>query len=241
MKLVVPNGNVKLTLSYRNGIVADVGEKRFCSKEHDITLTGVIDRPVILDTEKDTPTETIGIEFNPIGAYRLLGGVLSETQNRIESLEDVLGKSGLSLIEEIGNTCSVEKKIQTLQRFLLQQLDGRGRDCVFEYCIDAIFHSNGRLTIAELERKTGYSSRWLNMKFHERLGVSAKNFSAIVRFNRYYYSLMTRRERAFFKNEYSNLYYDQSHFIKDFRRFTGLSPTTFEQRMNPFGEDYFRH
>src|SRR6187397_649929 len=70
MKLVVPNGNIKLTVSYQNGIVASINGKTFSSKEHDITLTGLVDVPVILDVDEDTLTETIGIEFNPQGAYR---------------------------------------------------------------------------------------------------------------------------------------------------------------------------
>ena len=45
MKLVVPNGNIKLTVSYQNGIVAAVNGKTFSSKEHDITLTGLVDVP----------------------------------------------------------------------------------------------------------------------------------------------------------------------------------------------------
>src|SRR5690242_1632132 len=67
MKLVVPNANLKLTVSYQNGIVAAVNGKTFLSNEHDITLTGLIDVPVTLDVEEDVATETIGIEFNPLG------------------------------------------------------------------------------------------------------------------------------------------------------------------------------
>src|SRR5690349_14584382 len=70
MKLVVPNGNIKLTNSYQNGIVAAINGKAFASKEHDITLTGLVDVPVILDVDEDTVTETIGIEFNPQSVYR---------------------------------------------------------------------------------------------------------------------------------------------------------------------------
>src|SRR5689334_9626685 len=70
MKLVVPNGNIKLTISYRNGIVAAINGESFASKEQDITLTGLVDVPVILDVDEDTNTETIGIEFNPQSVYR---------------------------------------------------------------------------------------------------------------------------------------------------------------------------
>jgi len=43
-----------------------------------------------------------------------------------------------------------------------------------------------------------------------------------------------------FKNDFYELYYDQSHFIKDFKRFTGLPPIKFEKQANSFGESYYR-
>ena len=111
MKLVVPNGNLKLTVSYQNGIVASVNGNTFSSKEHDITLTGLIDVPVILDVEEDVATETIGIEFNPQGAYRFFHFNLNDIQNQIYSLSDLLANTGKRLVEEINNTTSAQQKI----------------------------------------------------------------------------------------------------------------------------------
>jgi hypothetical protein len=65
MKSVVPNGSITLTVSCKKGIGAELDGKPFYSNEHDSTLTGLIDGPVILDAHKDVATETIGIEFNP--------------------------------------------------------------------------------------------------------------------------------------------------------------------------------
>ncbi|MGZ3810035.1 MAG: DUF6597 domain-containing transcriptional factor, partial [Bacteriovorax sp.] len=113
MKLVVPNGNIKLTVSYQNGIVAAVNGKTFASKEQDITLTGLIDVPVILDVDEDVATETIGIEFNPQGAYRFFHFTLNDIQNQIYSLSDVLGNTGKLLVEQINNT-PVQQKINAL-------------------------------------------------------------------------------------------------------------------------------
>jgi len=106
MKLVVPNGNIKLTVSYQNGIVAAVNGKTFASKEHDITLTGLVDVPVILDVDEDAVTETIGIEFSPQGAYRFFHFTLNDIQNQIYPLSDVLGNIGKQLTEQINNTTS---------------------------------------------------------------------------------------------------------------------------------------
>ena len=240
MKLVVPNGNIKLTVSYQNGIVAAINGKTFASKEQDITLTGLVDVPVILDVEEDVSTETIGIEFNPQGAYRFFHFALNDIQNQIYSLSDVLGNIGKQLTEQINNSTSQQRKIILLQQFLLKQLSLHNEDLIFEYCIEKITASKGRITVKELEKKTGYSSRWLNMKFNDKLGVSPKNLSTIIRFKQYYQSLINGNEKTFFRNDFYELYYDQSHFIKDFKRFTGLPPTKFEKQTNNFDESYYK-
>ena len=240
MNLVVPNGCIKLTVSYQNGIVAAVNEKTFASKEHDITLTGLIDVPVILNVDKDVATETIGIEFSPQGAYRFFHFTLNDIQNQIYSLSDVLGNTGKRLIEQINNTISVQQKINVLEQFLLQQLSLHREDLIFEYCIEKITASKGRITVKELEKKTGYSSRWLNIKFNDKIGISPKNLSSIIRFNHYYQAFIKGNTQSFFKNDFYELYYDQSHFIKDFKRFTGLPPTKFEKQVNNFAESYFK-
>lgn len=240
IKLVVPNGNPKLTFSFQNGIVASMDGNTFLSKENEITLTGLVDVPVILDTEKDIETGTIGIEFNPQGVYRFFHFNLNEIKNKIYSLEDILGNIGKQLIKQIANANSVQQKIFFIQKFLLDQLSIQQEDLIFEYCIEKIKSSKGKITVKELEKKTGYSSRWLNMKFNEKLGVSPKNFSSVIRFREYYHAFIIGKEKSFFKNDFYELYYDQSHFIKDFKRFTGLPPRNFEQQINEFGKSYYR-
>jgi AraC-like DNA-binding protein len=240
MKLVVPNGNIKLTVSYQNGIVAAVNGKYFASKEHDITLTGLVDVPVILDVDKDVATETIGIEFNPKGVYRFFHFKLNNIQNQIYSLSDVLGNTGKRLTEEMNNTTTLHQKIVALQQFLLRQLSLHNEDLIFEYCIEKITASKGRIAVKELEKKTGYSSRWLNMKFNDKLGVSPKNLCSIIRFKHYYEGFISGNEKLFSRNDFYESYYDQSHFIKDFKRFTGLPPTKFEKQSNDFGRNYYR-
>ena len=239
MKLAVPNGNIKLTISYQNGIVAAINEKTFASKEHDITLTGLIDVPVTLDAEDDVSTETIGIEFSPLGAYRFFHFTLHDIQNKIYPLSDVLRNTGKRLVEQINNT-KPQQKIVLLQQFLLKQLSLNDEDQIFEYCIKKIIASKGLITVKELEKKTGYSSRWLNIKFKDKLGVSPKNLASIIRFKQYYQAFINGNENLFFKNDFYELYYDQSHFIKDFKRFTGLSPAKLEKQTNNFGESYYK-
>src|SRR5580704_6813337 len=65
-KLIVPNANLKLTFTYRNGILANIAGMPFAQNENELSLTGLIDSPVILDPLQDRQTGTIIIEFNPL-------------------------------------------------------------------------------------------------------------------------------------------------------------------------------
>ena len=78
------------------------------------------------------------------------------------------------------------------------------------------------------------------MKFIEKAGVSPKNLSSITRFKQYYQALTTGNENGFMKNDFYEYYYDQSHFIKAFKRFTGLPPARFENMVNDFGEKFYK-
>ncbi|MFP5041299.1 DUF6597 domain-containing transcriptional factor [Parasediminibacterium sp. JCM 36343] len=240
LKLVVPNGNIKLTVAFRNGIVPTVNGRLFASKEQTISLTGLIDVPVILDVAEDTATGTLCAEFSPQGAYRFFRMRLSDIQNQIYPLKDIIGIVAKQLEEQMCNIEGIEGKVALLQQFLLNQLSLQDNDAIFEYSVSKIISSKGKITIKELEKKTGYSSRWLHMKFTDKLGISPKNLSTIIRFKQYYNAVANNDELSFMKNDFYDFYYDQSHFIKEFKRFTGLSYTGFENKANDFGKLFYK-
>lgn len=240
MKLIVPNGHIKLAVTFRNGVEAIIDGKNQLSKENSITLAGFTDIPYILDIERDHVTGTLGVEFSPRGAYRFLNLPLKEIKNQILPLSDILGKKARQLEEHIANALSVKSKVLILQQFLIQQFFQYPEDAIFDYCIEKILSSKGKITVKELEKKTGYSSRWLHMKFINHLGVSPKNLSSIIRFKQYYQAFAKKDELSFMKNEFYEFYYDQSHFMKDFKRFTGLTYTGFESKTNRFGTLFYK-
>src|ERR1700748_3639412 len=57
-KLIVPNANFKLTFTYCNGIVARIADKTFTQSENQLSLTGLIALPVMLDPQEDAQTGT---------------------------------------------------------------------------------------------------------------------------------------------------------------------------------------
>jgi len=238
-KLIVPNANLKLTLTYRNGIAASIGDKTFIQGENKLSLTGLIDSPVILDPHEDAKTGTIIIEFNPLGAYRFFRLSYAEVKNQIIGLEDLMGNQAKAFQWQLAEANSVMLKIQLLQDFLIKLLEKTEPDPIYDYCINRISGSQGLLTVAQLEKETGYSSRWLHSKFSEHLGTGPKNLSEIVRFKQFYRAYSTGVNLQGLKQHIYHYYHDQSHFIKAFKRFTGSTPTDLQNSMNELATKHY--
>ncbi len=100
--------------------------------------------------------------------------------------------------------------------------------------------SKGRVSVKSLEKETGYSSRWLHTKFIQKVGISPKSFSSVIRFQQFYQAWARNNEKHFFQKDFYDFYYDQSHFIKEFKRFTGLAPTKFAIKENEFGRIFYK-
>jgi AraC-like DNA-binding protein len=229
-KLIVPNANFKLTYTWRNGIVAHVGERTYIQHENKLSLTGLIDSPVNLDPEEDAQTGTIVIEFNPIGAYRFFRFSYAHVKNQIVELSDLIGHHAEDLESRLAAAGSLDMKLQILQHFLIKRLEKSAADPIYDFCIRRISDSKGLITVAELEKKTGYTTRWLNKKFKEHLGTGPKNLSEIIRFKEFYQEYSTGFKIQ--KGSIYDYYYDQSHFIRAFKRFTGFIPTDLQGSPN---------
>ena len=240
LKLIVPNGMVKLTIPFKNGFSGKNKDMFHLSRESSITLIGIGDIPAIVDLEHDAPSGNIGIEFSPVGAYRLFQLCHSELKNRIFLLEEVLGKSARELQEIIANTECIDDKIQIIQTYLLKLLSRSEPDPILDFCIQQIKNSKGAVTVRELQRQTSYSARWLYEKFIGKVGLSPKSFSSVVRFMEFYEKWVKNPDAGFFKEDIYDYFYDQAHFIKEFKRFTGLSPLKFVRSENEFGKIFYR-
>ncbi len=238
-KLIVPNANLKLTFTYRNGIVANIAGVPFVQHENELSLTGLIDSPVILDPQEDRQTGTIIMEFNPLGAYRLFHLSFAEIKNKIVEISDLVGSSAAEIRSRLAEARTLNLRLQCLQEFLLNLLEKTSSDPIFDYCINRIVDAKGLISVVKLEKETGYSSRWLHNKFSEHLGAGPKNLSEIIRFKQVYQVYSASVELKILKEHLYHYYYDQSHFLKAFKRFTGFNPTELQNSMNELATKHY--
>jgi AraC-like DNA-binding protein len=236
LKLIIPNGLVKLIVPVQNSFSGKIDGQQHLLRENRMMLIGADDLPTLVDIQKNEAAANITIEFKPAGAYRFFYLNYRNIHNKAFAFTDIFGASTQFLEEQLANAQTIAKKIVLLQTFLSDRLERQEGDFVFDYSVQKIINTQGSISLKELERKTGYTSRWLNIKFSEKMGISPKNFASICRFQSCYASF-TQNPKMFLKEkEFYNYFYDQTHFIKDFKRFTGLSPLQFTKATNYFKE-----
>ncbi|QHT67272.1 AraC family transcriptional regulator [Rhodocytophaga rosea] len=240
MKVIVPNGMAKLIIPLHNGLLGKYKDWSHLSKESSITLIGIADSPAIVDVEHDAPHINIGLEFSPLGTYRLFQLRHSEIKNKIFPLEEILGTSARRINERIANTEPISQKIHIIQSYLRSLLSKSSPDVILDYCLQQIASSKGLIAVSELEQKTGYSSRWLYEKFIEKVGISPKTLSSVTRFMQFYQASAGNPTADFFREDIYHYFYDQAHFIKEFKRFTGLPPVQFIKTDNQFGHIFYK-
>jgi AraC-like DNA-binding protein len=119
------------------------------------------------------------------------------------------------------------QRASIVSQFILQRLTktGGSADPVFN-SIRQILFSSAALSVAELSDNCFLSRRQFERKFLHYAGNSPKQFQRIARFNAVIKGF-EKRNQSLTKMAYDCGYYDQSHFIHDFRCFAGYSPKTF--------------
>jgi transcriptional regulator GlxA family with amidase domain len=87
--------------------------------------------------------------------------------------------------------------------------------------------THGGQPILEWARKHGVSPRTLERRFISRMGMTPKQFARVERF-KHSYQHWNARAAALPASRRAHLegYYDESHFDREFRHFTGASPFT---------------
>jgi len=239
-RVVAPNGKAKLIYSYENGLSAAYDNLQFYYKPCELLLIGPWDKPVVLSSEI-CQTATLGVEFTIEGLQYFTRFKASEIRNGIFSITDLYGKEATLLEYQLLSAAGPLDKLNVIQDFLLSIFNDQKRHILLAgFCASAIRESCGMLQIKALEKKTGYSGRYLDMIFNESIGLSPKELIQVVKFQAIYTTWATSNNLEFYTSDLYDLYYDQSHFIKEFKKFTGYTPRNYAAYGNNFGKIFYR-
>jgi AraC-like DNA-binding protein len=237
-RIIVPDGRAKIIVPYRNSLCAAVNTRLLNAKEHQIFLVGIQRNPTTIGSTA-TDTGTIGVELTPKGLYHFFNLSMHEITNRMLSFEELFGPQGARLQNRVGDAEDPQEKIVLLQTALTHLLQKNEKEySLLDHTLDILAQTHGMMRVQELEAHLGYTRRYLDMLFKEHVGVSPKSLASILRFQEVYQVWMQQKSPTFFRNHWPAYYYDQSHFIKEFKCFTGFTPQHYTAIVNEFGRAF---
>lgn len=181
-----------------------------------------------LNIEPTGETGIFAVRFHPGGFMPFASIPIKEMENRAVSLEVLFGKDGLKLEKDILKARNTKQRIDTVETFLAERLihpKAIGR--IIESTVETMLAINGRLSIGKLSQKMNINRRQLERKFSSVVGLSPKQLSKIIRLQRMLNMMLSEEFASLTELAHEGNYYDQAHFIKDFKEFTGLTPKEF--------------
>ncbi|CAM4052124.1 transcriptional regulator, AraC family [Pedobacter westerhofensis] len=204
---ILPDGCFDIIVVFKNNI------------QTEISLTGLWTQQVEVPIEPNT--QIFGIRFKLLAADYILKQKLAaicDTEQKLPlnfwnidkmsftRLEQTAEKFNDIILDVIGDLATVESRILNLSNLL--------------------YETNGELTVQQYSLEVFWTSRQINRYFRDRFGLSLKSYANILRC---FASFQQLRNGNLYPEQN---YFDQSHFIKALKKYTGNSPTELFQNKN---------
>ncbi|GMQ28299.1 helix-turn-helix transcriptional regulator [Algoriphagus confluentis] len=173
--------------------------------------------------------DIFGVALRPMAIWRLTRKPAHLFSNKPTPIPQVFDQNLIEKLETIPGVQSFEERIR-LATELIEELQAQMdlTKTLVDHALDLIFEEKGCISTRELCKQLHVSERHLQHLFRQQVGVSPLQYARITRFNSIFVEF-TRAEEPRdlpFLTSFFN-YYDASHFFKDFRVYSGESPSQF--------------
>lgn len=230
---VFPGGDMEMIFNLGQGIWESFVDNKFL-KNPPIELWGQITKPLAIRS-KGRHT-MLGIRFYIHSAAYFLNDEIGLFNNQVSNLYDIIGNPVKILHAELLETTTIHKRITLVEDFLLKRLAGNekksSRINKVAHILTSIKTDN---SISNIASKHGITPRYLHQLVYQHTGLSPKSFDKISRFQ-LSLKLIAKNDQPFTSIAYDCGYFDQSHFIRDFKSFTGLTPSAYLQNKTPVNQ-----
>lgn len=167
----------------------------------------------------------IKVILRPSVLYQLVKFPLRELTNTFIDAEAIWGNDVFLICNRLKEISELSDMIMVIENFIESRIKKIKIDChPIDEASDYILDENNDASIDWLAHQSCLSVRQFIRKFEERIGISAKTFERIIRFDNAYRMKNLHPEYDWLFIAISCGYYDYQHMIKDFKEFSGLTP-----------------
>src|SRR5688572_1754925 len=225
---ILPTGTIELVINLRENElrIYDAEQPEICSRFSGAVVSGAYEKGFVSDSEEEA--FIIGIHFKPGGAFPFLGLPADELADTHVDLDTLWGYSANLLREQVCEATTVNQRFHLLETALTEHLF---HPIEHHYSVATaldVMEERGDVSVRDIAKDVGLSQRRFAQLFKREVGMTPKLFSRVQRFQRAR-AIIHQQEKA---ADWAGLamecgYFDQSHLIREFREFSGVSPANY--------------
>jgi AraC-like DNA-binding protein len=174
---------------------------------------------------------TVGVCLYPNALHSVFGIDADVLTDSCTNINDLPKTTAWHLEEQLLNAGTMAEQMEILSAFLFAQIQRNARhDDVAGHVLSWLIRANGNVPLKEVQQHLQLSERTLERRFKKAVGISPKLFARICGFQAALSQLNGANFDKLSDIAYQNGYADQSHFIRSFKQFTGLSPYQYQKQ-----------
>lgn len=206
------------------------------AKIPDSYVFGQTIKPIVLHAPKNCTQ--ISIALYPHVLQSIFRFNASEITDGFVDLQELPDKPRVEAIAQLWDTNDPQQQLRAIFRYLeaLIEKNTATPDKGIQYAVSRIWQGKERGAFKDLHRELNVSERTFERKFEQQVGLSPRLLANIAQFQASLRQLKTGKYQRLSDIAYENGYSDQSHFIRSFKRFTGVSPFQFTKGSAGSGE-----
>ncbi|NJM72198.1 MAG: AraC family transcriptional regulator [Cyanobacteria bacterium CRU_2_1] len=174
----------------------------------------------------DRQISVMGVHFKPGGNASFFALPAGELHNQIVSLEDVWKDRAVELRDRLLEAPTLETRFLVLERFLLTMAQPPKRHPGVDFALRE-FGRSPTPSVSAVIDQIGFSTRHFNQLFRDQVGLTPKLFCRVRRLRQVLYLLAGKEQVDWLDIAFTCGYFDQAHFIHDFRAFADCTPTEY--------------
>ena len=186
-------------------------------------ISGLIQEPTFY--KLSSTIETFTVVFKPGALYHFIPHhPMDELAKSSASLKDVFGEQIKKVEDQLMETTRAIERVAIIENFLLSNM--QDADVRIKSAVDLVSANFESINVSALSAHLNVGNRQLRNIFRKKLGLSPKQFIRLFRFKTALGKLPSYDER---NSQFAPSlgYYDESHFIHDFKSFAGMTPNKY--------------
>jgi AraC-like DNA-binding protein len=227
---ILPSGTLELVITLREDTIrVRPAEQHGWRKLSGSVISGTYTRYFAADPR--VHAAILGVHFRPGGAFPFLGCPASELADAHVELEDLWGTAAAELRERLIEAGSPDQRFALLEEALLSRLRRQTEPHpAVRGAVEALNTADAQVRIRDLACDLGLSQRRLIQVFSAAVGLTPKGYQQVQRFRRVHGQVRNVPDPDWAAVAADGGYFDQSHLIHEFRRFSGFTPRELQRR-----------